>query len=80
MLMMMMMMMMMMFDTLLGGYIVLVSRSMLFEPGCTYEKMEPLMDQLEREGRWRKVRRDILPSGYLTKLQIDAIVWVYQKM
>ena len=59
---------------------MLVSRAMLFGPGCPYEKMEPLMDQLEREGRWRKVRRDILPSGYLTLMHVDAIAWVYQKI
>ncbi|XP_052820092.1 uncharacterized protein LOC128245912 [Mya arenaria] len=63
-----------------GGYIVLVARNMLFGPGQPYEHLEPLMGRLERDRKWKQVHRDILPSAYFTKLNIDAIVWVYKKL
>ncbi|XP_052820094.1 methyltransferase-like protein 27 [Mya arenaria] len=63
-----------------GGYVVLVARNMLFGPGQPYEQLEPLMAILEKNGKWKQVHRDILPSAYFTKLNIDAIVWVYRKL
>lgn len=59
-----------------GGHIVLVSRTNLLEtPKNT--ALEPLMDTLEAEGRWKKIARDIVGKMYL---DYDAIVWHYQKL
>ena len=40
-----------------------------------YKSLEPLMDKLESEGKWKKVARDINGKFYL---DYDAIIWSYQ--
>ena len=39
------------------------------------DKLEPLMLQLEREGKWKQIKRDIFQGFFLDK---DGIVWKYK--
>ena len=39
------------------------------------DKLEPLMLQLEREGKWKQIKRDIFKGFFLDK---DGIVWKYK--
>ena len=39
------------------------------------DKLEPLMDKLEKEGKWKKIERKIFQRFFLDK---DGILWKYQ--
>ncbi|XP_053389507.1 uncharacterized protein LOC128552484 [Mercenaria mercenaria] len=58
-----------------GGYIVLTTRHHLVTDGIAYTDLEPLMDKLETDGRWRKISRDIYSGCYY---DLDGIIWCYQ--
>ncbi|XP_045208674.1 uncharacterized protein LOC123560567 [Mercenaria mercenaria] len=58
-----------------GGYIVLATRNELVQNNETYKHLEPLMDNIETNGKWKKVSRDVFPRFNLKK---DGIMWCYQ--
>ncbi|XP_045208397.1 methyltransferase-like protein 27 [Mercenaria mercenaria] len=58
-----------------GGLIVLCGRNHLLNDSETYKRLEPLMDKLESDKKWKKVLREIWP-GYLKG--IDGVAWCYQ--
>ncbi|XP_052806196.1 uncharacterized protein LOC128235415 [Mya arenaria] len=60
-----------------GGFIVLVTRFILLAADGPYEQLEPLMKQLEEEGRWRAIHRDVFPRYYRN---YEGIAWVFQKV
>ena len=61
---------------LVGGFIVIVTR---LEFLCTVseykDRLEPLMEKLEKEGKWKKIARIIEPDYFLEK---NGISWIYQ--
>ncbi|XP_045208679.2 uncharacterized protein LOC123560578 [Mercenaria mercenaria] len=58
-----------------GGYIALCTRHVLVQNSEIYKFLEPLMDKLEAEGKWKKESREIWPRFYMDK---DGIVWCYK--
>lgn len=58
-----------------GGYIVLSTRHTLVQQAEKYKSLEPLMNELEAEGKWKKQSREIWPRFYLDK---EGIVWCYK--
>lgn len=58
-----------------GGLIVLCGRNHLLNDSETYKRLEPLMNKLESDQKWKKVSREIWP-GYLKG--IDGVAWCYQ--
>jgi len=64
------------FHSCLGGHIVIVTRAAHVTNVEQYrDKLEPLMDKLEREGKWKKVERTIFKGFFLDK---EGILWKYQ--
>ena len=60
----------------LGGTISIVTRAEHLQTVEEYrDKLEPLMLQLEREGKWKQIKRDIFKGFFLDK---DGIVWKYK--
>ena len=56
--------------------IVLVTREQHLHSVEEYKgRLEPLMDQLEAEGKWKKIERTIFKGFFLDK---DGIMWKYQ--
>ncbi|WAR10531.1 MET27-like protein [Mya arenaria] len=59
-----------------GGVIVIVTRFQHLESVEEYRgRLEPLMDQFEKEGRWRRMERRVFPGFFLDK---EGILWKYQ--
>ncbi|XP_052254947.1 uncharacterized protein LOC127860718 isoform X2 [Dreissena polymorpha] len=59
-----------------GGRIVIVTRAQHLETVEEYrDRLEPLMDRLEVEGKWQKLERKIFPGFFLDK---EGILWKYQ--
>ncbi|XP_060585644.1 methyltransferase-like protein 27 [Ruditapes philippinarum] len=59
-----------------GGRIVLVTREQHLYTVAEYkDRLEPLMDRLEAEGKWKKLERKIFKGFFLDK---DGIMWKYQ--
>lgn len=59
-----------------GGYIVIVTRNSHLENVEDYKgKLAPLMDKLEKDGKWKNVKREIFPN-YL--MEEDGLLLVYQ--
>ncbi|XP_050739141.1 methyltransferase-like protein 27 [Eriocheir sinensis] len=59
-----------------GGFVVNVMRHEYLETVAAYkEKLEPYMDQLEEDGKWRKVERRVVPNYYFGK---EGVVYVYR--
>lgn len=59
-----------------GGVIVLVTREQHLQTVDEYrDRLEPLMDRLEAEGKWKKLERRIFKGFFLDK---DGIMWKYQ--
>ncbi|KAL4234677.1 ubiE/COQ5 methyltransferase [Mactra antiquata] len=57
-----------------GGVIVLICRCNVMVPGGTYENLEPLMNKLVNEKKWKLVSREEW-TKYNKKS--DAIIWCY---
>lgn len=61
---------------IIGGRIVLVTREQHLQAVDEYrDRLEPLMDRLEAEGKWKKIERKIFKGFFLDK---DGIMWKYQ--
>lgn len=59
-----------------GGRIVLVTREQHLHTVDEYkDRLEPLMDRLEAEGKWKRLTRKIFKGFFLDK---DGIMWIYQ--
>lgn len=59
-----------------GGRIVLVTREQHLHTVDEYkDRLEPLMDRLEAEGKWKKIARKIFKGFFLDK---DGIMWKYE--
>ncbi|XP_060558746.1 ubiquinone biosynthesis O-methyltransferase-like [Ruditapes philippinarum] len=58
-----------------GGYITLSTRHSLIQEAEAYKDLEPLMNRLEADGKWKKESREIWPRFYLDK---DGIVWCFK--
>ena len=61
------------YHTVTGGHIVIVTRFKHLQTVDDYRgRLEPLMDKLEAEGKWKKVERKILvdKKGILWKYKI----------
>jgi hypothetical protein len=58
-----------------GGYIILATRHELVQNNEIYKNLEPLMDKLETNRKWKKMSRDVFPGFNLKK---DGIIWCYQ--
>ncbi|XP_060585168.1 uncharacterized protein LOC132741094 [Ruditapes philippinarum] len=61
----------------LGGYIILAARHELVKHNEIYKHLEPLMDKLETNRKWKKVSRDVFPK-YNLKTKKDGVIWCYQ--
>ena len=60
----------------LGGTISIVTREEHLHTVDDYkDKLEPLMQQLEKEGKWKQIKRDIFKGFFLDK---EGILWKYQ--
>ncbi|XP_033762095.1 methyltransferase-like protein 27 [Pecten maximus] len=61
-----------------GGYFVMATRPFHLNTVDEYKegRFENLMDEIEEEGKWKKIRKEILP-GY--HAEHEGIVFVYQK-
>lgn len=57
-----------------GGYIFLATRPELTESNGRHSQLEPLMDKLETDGKWRRVSREVFPGLRLGK---DGVMWCY---
>ncbi|XP_033758337.1 methyltransferase-like protein 27 [Pecten maximus] len=60
-----------------GGFFVLCTRPCLLNRNESKQHFETWMDDIEKEGKWKMVRKDILPK-YLK--DEDGIIFVYQMM
>ena len=61
---------------IVGGRIVLVTREQHLRTVAEYNnRLEPLMDRLEAEGKWKKIERKIFKGFFLDK---EGIMWKYQ--
>lgn len=58
-----------------GGFIFLVTRHELIQHHVVYTQLEPLMDRLETEGKWKRISREVFPTYIYKK---DGIMWCYQ--
>lgn len=59
-----------------GGLILICTRLEYLETVPEYkDRLEPLMDKLEQEGKWKKVARIIEPNYYQEK---EGITWKYE--
>ncbi|XP_033762370.1 methyltransferase-like protein 27 [Pecten maximus] len=59
-----------------GGYFVMATRPSLLESVEEYKgHFEPLMDEIEKEGKWKKISREIVSDYHKGK---EGIVFVYQ--
>ncbi|XP_046549470.1 2-methyl-6-phytyl-1,4-hydroquinone methyltransferase 1, chloroplastic-like [Haliotis rubra] len=59
-----------------GGIICIVMREVFLREVDEYkDRLEPLMDSLEKEGKWRKVSRVIVPNYFI---DITGIVFRYR--
>lgn len=63
-------------STFSGGHVVIVTRAEHLDTIEEYKgKLEPLMDSLEKEGKWKKIERSIFPRFFLDK---DGVLWKYK--
>ena len=59
-----------------GGTISIVTREEHLHTVEEYiDKLEPLMQKLENEGKWKQLKREIFKGFFLDK---DGILWKYQ--
>ncbi|XP_050708786.1 uncharacterized protein LOC126993667 isoform X2 [Eriocheir sinensis] len=59
-----------------GGLVVIVMRLEFLESVAAYrDKLEPYMDQLEEEGKWRKTERRVVANYFFDK---EGIVYTYR--
>lgn len=59
-----------------GGIIVIVTREQHLQTVEMYkDKLEPLMEELEAQGRWKRLERKIFSGFFLDK---DGVMWKYQ--
>ena len=60
----------------LGGHIAIATRLAYVSNIDEYkDKLEPLMDKLEQQGKWKKVERRIFKRFFLDK---EGILWKYR--
>ncbi|XP_071522040.1 methyltransferase-like protein 27 [Panulirus ornatus] len=59
-----------------GGLVIIVMRLEFLETAKEYKgKLEPHMDRLEKDGRWCKIARKLVPNYYLDK---EGVVFTYR--
>ena len=59
-----------------GGIIVIVTRVDYLDTCPEYKgRLEPLMERLEKEGQWKKLKRDVGARFYLDK---EAVCYKYE--
>ncbi|XP_050704255.1 demethylmenaquinone methyltransferase-like isoform X2 [Eriocheir sinensis] len=59
-----------------GGFVIIVMRHEYLQTAPSYkDKLEPYMDQLEADGKWRKVERRIVPNFFFDK---EGLVYVFR--
>ena len=59
-----------------GGIIVIVTRIDYLDTCPEYKgRLEPLMEKLEKEGKWKKLKRDVGARFYLDK---EAVCYKYE--
>ncbi|XP_060064643.1 methyltransferase-like protein 27 [Ylistrum balloti] len=58
-----------------GGYFVLVTRPFHLTVSEYNGRFEPLIDQIENEGKWKKIRKEIVPEYHR---EYEGIVFVYK--
>lgn len=64
------------FLPLAGGLITIVTRIDYLSDVPEYkDRLEPLMQQLEKEGKWKLLERVVGPRFYLDK---ESIIWTHQ--
>ena len=65
-----------------GGYIVNVMREHITRAPWYEEGLDVYMDQLEKEGLWRKVSRTIVPdyAELESGESVDGVVHIYQTL
>ncbi|XP_050704256.1 methyltransferase-like protein 27 [Eriocheir sinensis] len=58
-----------------GGLVIISMRLEFLEIVSAYkDKLEPYMDELEEDGKWRKVERRVVPNYFFDK---EGVVYVY---
>ncbi|XP_050724412.1 uncharacterized protein LOC127002471 isoform X7 [Eriocheir sinensis] len=59
-----------------GGFVIIVMRHEFLQTVPSYkDKLEPYMDQLEADGKWKKVERRIVPNYLCGK---EGLVFVFR--
>ncbi|XP_050724567.1 demethylmenaquinone methyltransferase-like isoform X1 [Eriocheir sinensis] len=59
-----------------GGFVIIVMRHEFLQTVPSYkDKLEPYMDQLEADGKWKKVERRIVPNYFCDK---EGLVFVFR--
>ncbi|XP_050708587.1 demethylmenaquinone methyltransferase-like isoform X4 [Eriocheir sinensis] len=59
-----------------GGFVIIVMRHEHLQTVPSYkDKLEPYMDQLEADGKWKKVERRIVPNYFCDK---EGLVFVFR--
>ncbi|XP_033762407.1 methyltransferase-like protein 27 [Pecten maximus] len=59
-----------------GGYFVVAARPVLLQTVEEYKgHFEPLMDKIEKEGKWTKISKEVVPDYQKGK---EGIIFVYQ--
>ena len=61
---------------IVGGIVVIVTRTDYLETCPDFKgQLEPLMEKLEMEGKWKKLKRDVGAMYYLDK---EAVCYKYE--
>ncbi|XP_050703993.1 demethylmenaquinone methyltransferase-like [Eriocheir sinensis] len=59
-----------------GGFVIIVMRHEYLQTAPSYkDKLEPYMDQLEADGKWKKVERRTVPNYFCDK---EGLVFVFR--
>ncbi|XP_050724520.1 uncharacterized protein LOC127002509 isoform X4 [Eriocheir sinensis] len=59
-----------------GGFVIIVMRHEHLQTVPSYkDKLEPYMDQLEADGKWKKVERRTVPNYFCDK---EGLVFVFR--